>query len=121
LQLFKGAYQTGGEGVSNWNGHKALHPQYIKHGEVIDQPTATLLSDDKVSINGNSGAIMEQEITYAAQTRLNYWTLLNQQIAVTTTLAGSDKKLVRCCDTGASFGSGSAGSPSHTARRCLRC
>ena len=47
VQLFNGAYQTGGEGVSNWDGHKALHPQYIKHGEVMDQPTAALLSDLK--------------------------------------------------------------------------
>jgi hypothetical protein len=47
VQLFNGAYQTGGEGVSNWDGHKSLQPQYIKHGEVMDQPTAALLSDLK--------------------------------------------------------------------------
>ncbi len=47
VQLFNGAYQTGGEGVSNWDGHKALQPQYVKHGEVMDQPTAALLSDLK--------------------------------------------------------------------------
>ena len=28
VQLFNGAYQTGGEGVSNWDGHKVLHQQY---------------------------------------------------------------------------------------------
>ena len=47
VQLFNGAYQTGGEGVSNWDGHKVLHEQYTKHGEVMDQPTAALLIDLK--------------------------------------------------------------------------
>jgi hypothetical protein len=47
VQLFNGAYQTGGEGVSNWDGHKSLEPQYVKHGEVMDQPTAALLVDLK--------------------------------------------------------------------------
>ena len=47
VQLFNGAYQTGGEGVSNWDGHKFLQEQYIKHGEVMDQPTAALLLDLK--------------------------------------------------------------------------
>jgi hypothetical protein len=45
VQLFNGAYQTGGEGVSNWDGHKQLHAQYSKHGPVLDQPTAALLKD----------------------------------------------------------------------------
>ncbi|MDB6071791.1 MAG: hypothetical protein JWL81_2962 [Verrucomicrobiales bacterium] len=47
VQLFNGAYQTGGEGVSNWDGHKALEEQYTKHGEVMDQPTAALIADLK--------------------------------------------------------------------------
>ena len=47
VQLFNGAYQTGGEGVSNWDGHKMLQTQYTKHGEVLDQPTAALLKDLK--------------------------------------------------------------------------
>jgi uncharacterized protein (DUF1501 family) len=47
VQLFNGAYQTGGEGVSNWDGHKALQAQYVKHGEVMDQPTAALILDLK--------------------------------------------------------------------------
>ncbi len=47
VQLFNGAYQTGGEGVSNWDGHKHLHAQYSKHGPVLDQPTAALLRDLK--------------------------------------------------------------------------
>lgn len=47
VQLFNGAYQTGGEGVSNWDGHKMLQEQYSKHGPVMDQPTAALLKDLK--------------------------------------------------------------------------
>ncbi len=47
VQLFNGAYQTGGEGVSNWDGHKQLHAQYSKHGPVLDQPTAALIHDLK--------------------------------------------------------------------------
>nr|WP_207399079.1 DUF1501 domain-containing protein [Bremerella alba] len=47
VQLFNGAYQTGGEGVSNWDGHKSLESQYSVHGPVLDQPTAALLKDMK--------------------------------------------------------------------------
>jgi len=47
VQLFNGAYQTGGEGVSNWDGHKAIEQQYNVHGPVFDQPTAALLADLK--------------------------------------------------------------------------
>ena len=47
VQIFNGAYQTGGEGVSNWDGHKALEEQYSKHGPVLDQPAAALLRDMK--------------------------------------------------------------------------
>ena len=47
VQLFNGAYQTGGEGVSNWDGHKFLKEQYDKHGPVLDQPTAALITDLK--------------------------------------------------------------------------
>lgn len=47
VQLFNGAYQTGGEGVSNWDGHKALAEQYAVHGPVLDQPTAALIRDLK--------------------------------------------------------------------------
>ena len=47
VQLFNGAYQTGGEGVSNWDGHKVLHQQYSKHGPALDQPAAALLKDLK--------------------------------------------------------------------------
>ncbi|MBL8815757.1 MAG: DUF1501 domain-containing protein [Planctomyces sp.] len=47
VQLFNGAYQTGGEGVSNWDGHKVIEQQYNIHGPILDQPTAALLSDLK--------------------------------------------------------------------------
>ncbi|HQX48921.1 MAG TPA: DUF1501 domain-containing protein, partial [Planctomycetaceae bacterium] len=47
VQLFNGAYQTGGEGVSNWDGHKALEQQYSIHGPALDQPTAALITDLK--------------------------------------------------------------------------
>jgi hypothetical protein len=47
VQLFNGAYQTGGEGVSNWDGHKKIQEQYSIHGPVLDQPTAALLQDLK--------------------------------------------------------------------------
>ena len=47
VQVFNGAYQTGGEGTSNWDGHKKLKEQYSKHGPVLDQPTAALLRDLK--------------------------------------------------------------------------
>lgn len=47
VQLFNGAYQTGGEGVSNWDGHKTLEKHYKVHGPVLDQPVAALLTDMK--------------------------------------------------------------------------
>lgn len=47
VQLFNGAYQVGGEGTSNWDGHKVLKDQYTVHGEIFDQPTAALLRDLK--------------------------------------------------------------------------
>ncbi len=47
IQLFNGSYQTGGEGVSNWDGHKVLKKQYDVHGPILDQPVAGLLKDLK--------------------------------------------------------------------------
>jgi hypothetical protein len=47
VQLFNGAYQTGGEGTSNWDGHKFLKKQYDVHGKILDQPAAALLKDLK--------------------------------------------------------------------------
>ena len=45
VQLFNGAYQTGGEGTSNWDGHKVLKRQYDVHGPIMDQPVAGLIRD----------------------------------------------------------------------------
>ena len=47
VQLFNGAYQTGGEGVSNWDSHSKLVNNYSKHAEILDQPTAALITDLK--------------------------------------------------------------------------
>lgn len=47
VQLFNGAYQTGGEGTSNWDGHKVLQKQYSVHGPILDQPVAALIGDLK--------------------------------------------------------------------------
>ena len=47
VQLFNGAYQTGGEGVSNWDAHSEIVKRYGKHAAIFDQPTAALLSDLK--------------------------------------------------------------------------
>ena len=46
VQLFNGAYAMG-EGVGNWDGHKALKAQYDVHGPIFDQPCAALLWDLK--------------------------------------------------------------------------
>ena len=47
VQLFNGAYQSGGEGASNWDAHSDLVKKYNNHGAIFDQPTAALLSDLK--------------------------------------------------------------------------
>ncbi|MDC0935966.1 DUF1501 domain-containing protein [Pirellulales bacterium] len=47
VQLFNGAYQTGGEGTSNWDGHRLLQKQYSVHGPILDQPVAALFADLK--------------------------------------------------------------------------
>lgn len=46
VQLFNGSYAMG-EGVGNWDGHKALEAQYNVHGPILDQPAAGLLLDLK--------------------------------------------------------------------------
>jgi hypothetical protein len=65
---------------------------------------AHLLGDDKVRINGDSQAIVEQEISYAAQAGLNYWAFLDywddvpsMQIALGRFKAAHDKKGIRYC------------------------
>ena len=46
VQLFNGAYAMG-EGVGNWDGHRALKDQYEIHGPILDTPAAALLIDLK--------------------------------------------------------------------------
>jgi hypothetical protein len=65
---------------------------------------ARVIGEDKVSINGDSQAIMEQEIAYAAQAGLNYWAFVDywdeapgMHIALNRYLAAKDKKRVRYC------------------------
>ena len=47
VQLFNGAYQTGGEGASNWDAHSNLVNFYNRHGAIFDRPTAALFADLK--------------------------------------------------------------------------
>ena len=47
VQLSGGAYQTGGEGVSNWDRYKVLESSYARHEAILDQPLAALLTDLK--------------------------------------------------------------------------
>ena len=46
VQLFNGAYAMG-EGVGNWDGHRAIKTQYDIHGPILDQPCAALVRDLK--------------------------------------------------------------------------
>jgi hypothetical protein len=46
VQLFNGAYAMG-EGVGNWDGHRAIKDQYEIHGPILDAPAAALLIDLK--------------------------------------------------------------------------
>ncbi len=46
VQLFNGAYAMG-EGVGNWDGHRAIKDQYNVHGPILDGPVAALLKDLK--------------------------------------------------------------------------
>jgi hypothetical protein len=65
---------------------------------------AHVMGADKVRINGDSQAIMEQEITYAAQAGLNYWAFVDyldeapgMSIGLNRYLAAKDKKRIRYC------------------------
>ncbi len=46
VQIFNGSYAMG-EGVGNWDGHRALQQQYSIHGPILDQPVAGLMIDLK--------------------------------------------------------------------------
>ena len=43
VQLFNGAYAMG-EGVGNWDGHRSIKTDYDRHGPILDQPAAALLT-----------------------------------------------------------------------------
>lgn len=65
---------------------------------------ARVMDEGKVSINGDSQAIMEQEIAYAAQAGLHYWAFLDyldespsMNIGLNRYLAAKDKKGIRYC------------------------
>ena len=65
---------------------------------------ARVLEEGKVSIDGDSEAVMEQEIAYAAQAGLNYWAFLDyldeapgMSIGLNRYLAAKDKKGIRYC------------------------
>ncbi len=46
VELFNGSYAMG-EGVGNWDGHKAIKTQYEIHAPILDRPAAALLKDLK--------------------------------------------------------------------------
>jgi hypothetical protein len=46
VEVFNGSYAMG-EGVGNWDGHKAIESQYNIHGPILDQPAAALITDLK--------------------------------------------------------------------------
>ncbi len=65
---------------------------------------ARVVGEGKVSINGDSQAIVEQEIAYAAQAGLNYWAFVDygveasdMHIALNRYRAAKDKKGIRYC------------------------
>ena len=65
---------------------------------------ARVVGEGKVSINGDSQTIVEQEISYAAQAGLNYWAFLDycdeasdMHIALNRYRAAKDKKGIRYC------------------------
>ncbi len=60
VQLFNGSYQTGGEGVSNWDGHKDLHNQYRVHGQVLDRDPITNWQLTFAGSDGQSATLIEQ-------------------------------------------------------------
>ncbi|MEY3898140.1 MAG: hypothetical protein RLZZ214_3661 [Verrucomicrobiota bacterium] len=65
---------------------------------------ARIIGEDKVRINGDSQAIVEQEIAYAAHAGLNYWAFVDyandspsMHIALNRYLFTGDKKGIRYC------------------------
>ena len=84
----------------------------VKHTEISLGPPkyhfrlpwfARVIGNGKVSINGDSQEIIEQEISYAAAAGLNYWAFVdywddaNMSIALRRYRAAKDKRGVRYC------------------------
>lgn len=46
VTLFNGGFQMG-EGVLNWDSHKTIKADYVRHGTILDKPLAGLLRDLK--------------------------------------------------------------------------
>ena len=47
VQLYNGSDPSGGNGITNWDSHNDLHKTHGMQAEIMDQPTAALISDLK--------------------------------------------------------------------------
>ena len=47
VQLFNGSDPSGGNGITNWDSHANIKNTHAMQAEIMDQPTAALLSDLK--------------------------------------------------------------------------
>ncbi|MEC8043512.1 MAG: DUF1501 domain-containing protein [Verrucomicrobiota bacterium] len=47
VQLFNGSDPSGGNGITNWDSHSNIHKTHAMQAEIMDQPTAALISDMK--------------------------------------------------------------------------
>ena len=47
VQLFNGSDPSGGNGITNWDSHSNIHKTHAMQAEIMDQPTAALISDLK--------------------------------------------------------------------------
>jgi hypothetical protein len=99
-------------GAIRWDGWYGEGPVVKQTEASLGQPKyhfrlpwfARVAGEGEVSINGDSEAIVEQEIAYAAEARLNYWAFVDywdelreMRLALNRYLAARDKKGVRYC------------------------
>ena len=47
VQLFNGSDPSGGNGITNWDSHKNIFDTHAMQAEIMDQPTAALITDLK--------------------------------------------------------------------------
>ena len=47
VQLFNGSDPSGGNGITNWDSHSNIDKTHAMQAEIMDQPTAALISDMK--------------------------------------------------------------------------